>query len=510
MAKTREKSGDILIRNGAIGLTGLSGVGVLIWLIFASNYNYDELSHAHMAWLVSIGEVPYRDFAANHFPFLWILLTPLMWVLPHTSFALVVLRVLALVLNAVFITALCTLICAEQQPKERIWTVVCIGVVAFCPLSMHYLIEFRPDPFANALLFSTLAWLKLRDSRSVPTALIGGFCIGVAFLVNTKYILFLFLLGPVALVINAGQIRRIWPFALAMCVGFSMAILGGVLLMVWISVSIVDAWRMVVIYNGMEENARSFGLRLTWRLMDNPVWFAYGLVGIAGCTILFLYQRRPPGSLMVAMGIFLVTDLFITTRPWKQYVVSWLLLAACLQARLLPPFIARLRPPIQAAMALGVLAVVSIGFAQTKANDTDNGGMDRTTQDRVMAWISQNVAPDEFVVSSFQLHPVFWRDSFFKTVFDFAPGYGDGLEEFMPRLTTVPFAEHFQQAGYEKELELRPPEAIVLNTEYTRDQIQALDAYLNRHPNVYKEYKILGTSILVALADRNREQGWPP
>ena len=507
VAKTREKSGDILIRNGAIGLAGLLGVGVLIWFIFDHSYNYDELSHAHMAWLVSVGEVPYRDFAANHFPFLWILLSPLMWVLPHTPFALVVLRILALMLNAVFIAALCVLIGVEQQPKERIWTVVCIGVVAFYPLSMDYLIEFRPDPFANALLFSTLAWLRLRNSRSVPTALIGGFCIGVAFLVNTKYIPFIFLLGPVALAMNVGQLRRILPFALAIGLGFSMAFLVGALLLVSIGASLDDAWRMVVIYNGMAENARPFGFGMLGMLLENPVWFAYGLAGLVGCTILFLHQRRSPGPLIVTMGIFLVTDLFMTTKPYKQYAVSWLLLAACLQARLLPPFIARLRLPIQAVLALGVLAIVGIGFAQTEIEGPDDSGMDRATQDRVMRWFSQNVPPDGFVVSGFYVHPVFWRDSFFKTVYDTAPGYGDGLEEFIPRLTTVPFAEHFQPAGYEKDLELRPPAAIVLNNdlnkENTRDQVQALNAYLDRHADVYEEYTIPGTPISVAVADRN-------
>jgi hypothetical protein len=60
------------------GVTGLAGVAVLIRLIFVRSYNYDEISHAHMAWLLSIGQVPYRDFAANHFPFFWITLWPLM------------------------------------------------------------------------------------------------------------------------------------------------------------------------------------------------------------------------------------------------------------------------------------------------------------------------------------------------------------------------------------------------------------------------------------------------
>ena len=101
--KPSENHAAFLFRNAAIGFAGLFGIVLLIRLVFVRSYNYDELSHAHMAWLVSVGDVPYRDFAANHFPFLWILMSPLMRVLPESPVALMYLRGLALLLNTVFI-----------------------------------------------------------------------------------------------------------------------------------------------------------------------------------------------------------------------------------------------------------------------------------------------------------------------------------------------------------------------------------------------------------------------
>jgi hypothetical protein len=55
-----------------------------------------------------------------------------------------------------------------------------------------------------------------------------------------------------------------------------------------------------------------------------------------------------------------------------------------------------------------------------------------------MEWICQRVRPGGFVVSSYYLHPVFRRDTFFKTVVDIAPNVDDQLEKFMPRLAPPP------------------------------------------------------------------------
>jgi len=485
-----------LIRNATIIFAGLLGVVLLIRLIFVRSYNYDEFSHAHMVWLVSIGEVPYRDFAANHFPFLWILMSPLLWVLPESSATLMVLRGLALLLNMVFIVSLGALICLKLQPKERFWGGASFGLVVFSPLVMHFLMEFRPDAIANALLFSTLACIILRDSRTFVMALVSGFFIGAAVLINTKFILLPFMLGTVALVVHTRQIRQLWPFVMGICLGFGFAILCGYLLLNGIGASASDAWRMVVTYNAMVQKNNALGYGLVRTLLTSyPVLLIYSVAGLIGCVVLFLRQRRLPDFFTVTIFIFLAMNLLTTARPWKQYVASWLLLAACFPARSLPLLLARLRPQIQAAVASGFAILMIVGFARVGDVDPDGGGIDRQTQNRAIEWMLQRVPPDGFVVSGFYLHPVFRRDTFFKTVFDIA-GNGDGLEQFMPQLATAPYSEHFQQSGYEKELELRPP-SVIVPQRYTPAQMQALNAYLIRHPGAYEQINIPDTSIFV-------------
>jgi hypothetical protein len=126
-----------------------------------------------------------------------------------------------------------------------------------------------------------------------------------------------------------------------------------------------------------------------------------------------------------------------------------------------------------------------VGLGCARFDDPNAQGLDRKMQDRVIEWASRRIPSEGFVVASFFYHPVFRRDTFFKTVFDVAPGVDDGLEEFMPQLAPGPYADHFRQSGYEKELELRRPSVIVMQGKYTFAQSQALHAYLNRHPDDY-------------------------
>jgi hypothetical protein len=495
---TSENRGALLIRNGAICLAGLLGVVLIIRLVLTRDYNYDELQHSHVTWLVSIGEVPYRDFADNHFPFLWILLSPLMRVLPESPVTLTILRGLALLLNAVFLGALGTLICSEHPAKQRIWAVACFGLVVFSPPAVDYLIQFRPDPLGNALLFSGLLWLWLRGSTNAPAAFVGGFCIGAGVLVNTKFVLLPFLFGAVALAVHLRGIRQIWPSALAICLGFSACLLCDLLLLVLMRIPLDGAWLMVVVYNATVENIRTFGFGLARTLVRQTAWLAYVLAGLIGCVALFVYQRQSASPLAAATFLFLLVSLSTTTQPWRQYMASWLLLASYFPARSLPVLAARLRTKDQIGVALFVLL---IAMADLRTGFVDLGGLmatHRATQDRLIEWVVRRVPPDGFVVADFFFHPVFRRDTFFKTVFDFTVASSDGFEEFMVGLAPRAYSEHFQRSGYEKELEIRPPSLIVLPGTYARVQAQVLHDYLNRHIDSYKLRLIPGTHISVA------------
>src|SRR5262249_4054839 len=55
-----------------------TAIGVTIaWHCWSASFNHDEIEHLHAAWLISIGQLPFRDFLEHHHPTLWFLAPPL-------------------------------------------------------------------------------------------------------------------------------------------------------------------------------------------------------------------------------------------------------------------------------------------------------------------------------------------------------------------------------------------------------------------------------------------------
>jgi len=494
------------VRNAVLALGALLGLVVLVRFIFIRTWNYDELSHAHMAWLVSVGEIPYRDFAINHFPFFWAPVSVLMRILPQNSGGLMMLRGGALLLNCVFIGALGTLITAELPARQRIWSAACFALVVFSPLSLHFLMEFRPDALANALLFPALLWLVMDGTKRAWVALVCGFCIGAAILINTKYIFFPFILAAAALALNIPRVLRAWPFILSLCTGFAAALLCGFCLLNHMQIEFGEAWRMVISYNSAAEKAHTFGYGLAWAVAQRPVLLAYCVAGLIGCGVLFFRRREFPGFFAIAIFLFLTINLATSTRPWKQYAVSWFLLAAWFPARSLPSLLARLNTQAQIVAALCIVGAMVAGLAGMPLKDPSGAGdIVRASQDRLIDVTPQLVAPDGFVAAGFPMHPVFRRDSFFKVVIDMTTGDADGLERFMPELDPGPYSEHFTQRGYEKELALRPPSMIVVRSLFTEAQTRALNVFLKSNVDSY-EYRDIPDSNVTVLVRTNAGQ----
>jgi hypothetical protein len=475
-----------------LALALVAGLGSLLRLSVLRTYDYDELSHAHMAWLVSVGEVPYRDFVANHFPFLWILLSPLMRILPESPTALTVLRSLALLLNLIFVGALGTLMCAGLPVRQRIWALVCFAMAVFSPVAMNFLIDFRPDPVANALLFSILAWVWLKKPQGFAAGLACGSCVGAALLINTKFVLFPFLLGAVAFAASIPHWRKVWPFALSALLGCSAAVACGAALLLWMNIPIQDAWRMVASYNSLVEKNRTYGFGLAQALGEHPLLLGFCVFGMVAYVSQLLSERRRPELLAIAIMIYLVIGLS-ATRPWRQYVVSWMFLAVFFATRSLSPLVDRLSVKAQVLVAFGFLGVVAIG-AVRQGVDPYQVGITRGAQDRLIEWTTEHVPREGYVVAGFAMHPVFRRDTFFKMVYD-ATSSGDGIERYLPQLLPSSYRERFGQSGYEKQLETRPPSLTVFGPTFTKPQMRALDAFFSRQGDAYYQMNIPGTSI---------------
>ncbi len=114
-----------------------------------------------------------------------------------------------------------------------------------------------------------------------------------------------------------------------------------------------------------------------------------------------------------------------------------------------------------------------------------------------MAYMLKLVPPDGHVLSSFVVHPVFRRDTFFKTVSDVLRDGTDGIESYMRQAAPPPQNERFTVPGYEQDLETRPPDLIVQDAYYTTDQKKALDQFFARHASEYAMGTVPGTQLKI-------------
>jgi hypothetical protein len=487
----------LYLRNAAIVAIWLVGLFIGIRLVLLRSYNYDEISHAHTAWLISSDEVPYRQFAMNHLPFFRTILSPLLGLLPPAPVTLTCLRFGALALNALFVCALGALVLAKLKPAERIWGAAVIGLFATSSFVLQFLVELRSDALANALLFLSIFWL-LGGANSSPTwkNMLAGFLIGTAVLVNTKYMLLPLLLGIVAGIDALMKKSAILPVMSAIALGCSVALLGGWLVLVSFHISVSDVWTMVVKYNLAVEQARTFGYGMAVTLTRHPLLLAASVAGILSYLVSAVHRKIHTSPFEISALLFLLLSLLTTTRPWKQYAASWLLLAAVFSALAGARAAVRLSSRRQFVLAAALLAGAVIGWSRADFADPDGTpGVSRREQHDLIEFAGQHLSQSDYVVAGFPLHPVFWRDSFFKVVIDMRGAGGDNLERTLPTLAAHDSGARWRQSGYAEQLEQRPPSLIVTPTLLTEAQNEAVSDYLKGHGADYQHFTLPASAV---------------
>jgi hypothetical protein len=159
-------------------------------------FDPDELEHAHAAWLMSRGMLPYRDFFEHHTPWYYYLLRPLFRFFDvDGSFEggrlfLVAGRGLSLVLTAVAIVLLVR--AASRWADRRVGLLAGLLLVAQ-PIFLQKTLEMRPDVPAVVFFIAGLGLLVrgLRVSRAPNAPVLrfffgGGLGLGAAVMCTQK------------------------------------------------------------------------------------------------------------------------------------------------------------------------------------------------------------------------------------------------------------------------------------------------------------------------------------
>src|SRR6516225_8811143 len=153
-------------------------------------FDPDELEHAHAAWSLSRGMLPYRDFFEHHTPWYYYLLGPLFrWFDVDGSFEsarlyLIAGRGLSLILTAISIVLLVRI--GRRWADRRVGLLAGL-LLALQPFFLQKTLEMRPDVPALAFMLVGLGLLVrgLRASRepdapSLRSFFGGGLGLGAA------------------------------------------------------------------------------------------------------------------------------------------------------------------------------------------------------------------------------------------------------------------------------------------------------------------------------------------
>jgi hypothetical protein len=480
-AAAPSRTAALIGRVEGTALVVMIGAGVAAWAIGLRTraYDYDEVMHAHAVWLASQGLRPYTDFFDCHPPY-FALVTPLVRLYPDPCAALQALRAFSAVGYLVFLGGLAAL-GARAVATARRWAWLGLGVVAFHPAVLEYLVEFRIDGWGYALATWSLCRF-LAPGRGVSRYGELGVLTGLATLLCPK----LALLPP--LIVLAGfLLERAAPagtgvLRAAAAYGGGLATATG-LIVLYLRASRIElgpAFDLVVRYNAISNANSAFHHGLRHRLGEHWGLSAVILAGLIGWAADLFRRQARPRAFEVGLILWLALQALLVAYPHKQYYAPWYLFAALFLA-FLGPSLADVPRLLRG--AIFVAAALATGVGAARQAEQWSRLDDVRGQDRLIRWMDQVARPEDRVVASPPTHPVNRHDTFFVWLNTSDPR-GFDSEQILARLPS--YRGRVAAARFREELEAHPP-ALVLTASVwglvpcTAGQTAALNDFLLRH-----------------------------
>ena len=335
----------------AILLAAIAGLLIArIPVIPVRVFDPDEFEHAHAAWSVFRGLLPYRDFFEHHTPWYYLVLSPFFrWFAVDQSFEsatrfLAFGRGLSLALTALSVGLL--FLVGRLGANRRVGLLAGLFLVAQ-PVVIQKTLEIRPDvpalPFFLGGLWLLLRGLQAQDEdpptrtiRSLGWFLGGGLCLGAAIMCTQKMLFVL-----------PGALSGLGLWALA---GGRRALLrrtGAVLtVLVGIAVPVALTWIGFAVQGGGHQFIYdNFIINSQWRLRSNrhllvtleTSWpmLVLCVVGasVAMADFYRARQRRYGEVLLLCTLGGLIAGIAIVPAAYKQYYLMPLPIACVFAAK---------------------------------------------------------------------------------------------------------------------------------------------------------------------------------
>lgn len=387
-------------------------------------FDPDELEHAHAAWSLSRGLIPYRDFFEHHTPGYYYLLAPffsLRWFAVDQSFAgamrfLSFARGLSLLLTG--LSAGLVFLAGRIGGGRRGGLIAALFFVGQ-PVLIQKTFEIRPDVPAVVLFVAGL-WLLLRalsDDDVRPRFLTffgGGLCLGAAVMCTQKMLFVMpgVVLGLPLWVMGGGK-------KTFLARGLAMIVVG-----IGIATPAIVTWAAFALHGGGHQFILdNFLLNAKWKVRANrhlvttletsaPI-VTLCLVGAFVAVRRFQRNRsRAYGDILLLCTLGgLVAGAQVVPAAYRQYFLMPLTIACLLAARGLCFLVdlaqQRLRPRILVAATLPLLILPAIELV-TSASDHD------PQQAARLRYVFEHTAPTDTVLDGwmgtavFRPHPLYY------------------------------------------------------------------------------------------------------
>jgi len=364
------------------------------WFLGHRRFDIDELEHAHAAWCVAQGLIPYRDFFEHHPPALYLASAPFFRAMsPAVGFdraaaTLLVCRMAMWLLAAIAIALthrLATQVVRPAGPANGDWAVFLLAT------SFQFLntaMEFRPDVPAVVCVLAALVCALEAQHRQSPVQrwwlLAAGAALGAALLFTQKAIF----ATPGVMVVVATMGRR---GMLGFVIG---ALIPIVVVAGWFGsndalLPLVDGTIVRNIAINRDRSSPLPGL-FAGVLRNLPV-YGLGLIGAINA-----WRAKQPGrqSTLLASLVSLGLGVVLIGRVYDQYYLLMLPLLAVFGAAAIADWSAPQRRPARwIPMAVGVTAVALLsGVVATRYQSNVQQLAD-------MRLAMDQVPPDETVLS---------------------------------------------------------------------------------------------------------------
>ncbi len=466
----------------------------LVYATLHRVFDYDEIEHAHAAWLMSRGLRPFYDFFECHPPFLWYPHALLFRIFGDSYDLLFVFRFITLIGQIAFLVGIIKNVALSLRrfptPVTLPWWVAALAAVVMVahPDNFDYPFEFRIDAWPNAVMLLAIYRYRVRRSPAFRSAVELAALSTAAVLCSPKLMVFAGLFGLASI---ATDDRRSLRLA-GMAAGAAGVLALGVGTLLLAGLSPISVYRVVLGYHHVLNSQGGFRHGLYDIVVGEQTLGRNVVLASIVAWVLLAGRRIYRMPFEIAVIAFLVLQLALVEFPYKQYIAPWFMLALAVVPYL--EVLARRSGLLHAFLLAG--AFLYAGSSMVTAYRHYSERHDVVEDFRARVDLAALIPRRSYIVGTIETMPLFRRTSFFQLANSLAGNNYDGARV-MQGLRVSPFSEKFTEESARQQLEANPPDMIIISATYPSYQRRALDAYIARHATEFVRQQATYSTILL-------------